>query len=110
VRLSLSTFFLIKSADSRVAESGNRCGKPNGTSQIGRTSLRHFATSTIEVAGLLDRRVDSCKGGQLSRTIKSTHITDFAEDYSSKCGADTGNSGELGIKACQQFCNFKINF
>ena len=39
---TFGTFLFIETTDSRVFESGNRSGKPNCTSQIRRTALRHM--------------------------------------------------------------------
>ena len=42
---SFRTFLLIKETDRRVFESGNVSGKPNGSTKIRRTTLRHSPIS-----------------------------------------------------------------
>ena len=89
--LTLGTFFVIIILECRTDLYELKCSVQQRKTQIFRAALGHSCSGSIELSGLVDDRVKSCKCSQLIGVLKAAEIAELADNSSCIVIADTGD-------------------
>lgn len=95
-------FLLVIRAEHGIALYGDLRRHPDASAQIRRAPFGHMRVRSLELAGLVDRRIDANIGCELVRRRKTGDISDFAENDGSNNRSNAGNRRDRRIKALKQ--------
>ena len=103
---SFCGFLLVIRAEHGIALYGDLRRHPDASAQIRRATFGHMRVRSLELAGLVDRRIDANIGCELVRRRKAGDISDFAENDGSNDRSNAGNRRDRRIKALKQLRYF----
>ena len=95
-------FLLVICAEHGIALYSDLRRHPDAPAQIRRATFGHMRVRSLELAGLIDRRIDANIGCELVRRRKTGDISDFAENDGSNDRSNAGNRRDRRIKALKQ--------
>ena len=95
-------FLLVICAEHGIALYSDLRRHPDASAQIRRAPFGHMRVRSLELAGLVDRRIDANIGCELVRRRKTGDISDFAENDGSNDRSNAGNRRDRRIKALKQ--------
>ena len=95
-------FLLVICAEHGIALYSDLRRHPDAPAQIRRAPFGHMRVRSLELAGLVDRRIDANIGCELVRGRKTGDISDFAENDGSNDRSNAGNRRDRRIKALKQ--------
>lgn len=95
-------FLLVIRTEHRIALYSDLRRHPDASAQIRRAPFGHMRVRSLELAGLIDRRIDANIGCELVRRRKTGDISDFAENDGSNDRSNAGNRRDRRIKALKQ--------
>ena len=95
-------FFLVIRAEHGISLYSDLGRHPDAPAQIRRAPFGHMRVRSLELAGLVDRRIDANIGCELVRRRKTGDISDFAENDGSNDRSNAGNRRDRRIKALKQ--------
>ena len=107
---TLCAFFIINGSKSRIKTNTGNGGKPKSSAQVRRTAFRHFAMSTVKFPGLFNRRINTCKGSQFFRGIKTVNVSNFRKKGSGKSRTNANNGSKLVVEGREFFFNKLVEF
>lgn len=94
--LTLRTLGIIETAEHVVVTDDVVSSINESVTKDTGTTFGHSSMAGIEIAGLVNGRIQSCKGQQFGRRRKAMNIADFAKDHPGFNAADAGNGEDDG--------------